>query len=102
MPMDSAFDDEVGLDTLGRTWESTRMNRAERQGRRGWQRPDIRVASAHCMPLLLAALIASLLASVSCRHSEEQAGAGGQSGDEGRKPGAPWLGTGGAAAVPPP
>jgi hypothetical protein len=45
--------------------------------------------------LALTALLGALFA---CRGHENEDGAGGQSGDEGRRPRGPWLGTGGVAA----
>jgi hypothetical protein len=49
--------------------------------------------------VLLALLIAaSASVGVACRDREDGAGIGGQSGDEGRRPAAPWLGTGGVSS----
>jgi len=48
--------------------------------------------------LLLWLLAASASASVACRGSDEQAGVGGQSGDEGRRPASSGLGTGGVTS----
>jgi hypothetical protein len=49
---------------------------------------------------LLVLILGCLFASTACRGHEERVGAGGQSGDEGRRAREPWLGTGGVAAVP--
>jgi hypothetical protein len=63
-------------------------------GRRVWP-------PRHGAPLRwsLAGLAVCFSAGLACGGHEDRAGAGGQSGDEGRRPAA-WLGTGGVAAVP--
>jgi hypothetical protein len=52
--------------------------------------------------LLFVLLAVSLAAGVACRGQDGPRGMGGQSGDEGRRPSSPWLGTGGVAAEPSP
>jgi hypothetical protein len=97
MPMESALDAELGLDTSRRTWDRLGMHRGHWQ-RHAAPRRHSAGASARLVPLLLAAVAASVLASLACRLPQAASGAGGQSGDEGRKA-TPWLGTGGVSAV---
>jgi hypothetical protein len=94
----SAFDDEGGLDMLPWTWDMLGMHRGERHGRATRQRSS-GARAGRIVPVLLALLAASIASSLACRHAQEQAGAGGQSGDEGRRPATTWLGTGGVTAT---
>jgi len=48
----------------------------------------------------LVLLVIAGAASAACHETHAGNGVGGQSGDEGRRPGSTWLGTGGVAAVP--
>lgn len=49
---------------------------------------------------VLVALAVSFSMSLACRSHDAPTGAGGQSGDEGCRAVAPWLGTGGVASEP--
>jgi hypothetical protein len=48
--------------------------------------------------LIFALFAICLAASLACRDRGVEAGIGGQSGDEGRRPREPWLGTGGVGS----
>jgi hypothetical protein len=99
--MESAFNDEVALDRARLAWDSKVMRR--RHGRIeglagfGSAAPG---SAGRQLRWLLAALVVCLSAGLACRGPDERAGAGGQSGDEGRRPSAPWLGTGGVTSEP--
>lgn len=99
MRMESAFDDEVVLDSGPSAWEIESMAgraAARSDGFTGFG------AAPRAVPLLcwLWVLLACISAGLACRGPEERAGSGGQSGDEGRRSTAPWLGTGGVASIP--
>ena len=90
--MQSAFDGYVGLDLRPWAWERKDMKRVRREARR-W-------APHGGVGLLLLLLVMVAAASVACRGPQASEGAGGQSGDEGRRMHPSWLGTGGVGAVP--
>lgn len=126
--MESAFDGYVGLDREARAWEMRGMERV-RGVARGWRglggsevrapresrawrkrrggaggraqgfaaaRPLLRPRGLGLLALLV---LAAAAASAACHGPHAEAGVGGQSGDEGRRPGTTWLGTGGVAAT---
>lgn len=108
MRTESAFNDQSGLDMTPRAWDSRGMHRcAPREepsgdcGRppcAGARRPPPTISIVAVLCVLLA--LCSLGSAIACAGREARDGAGGQSGDEGRKSQhgrTIWLGTGGVA-----
>lgn len=102
MPSKCAVNGELGLDTARLAWDIDPMplQREARRSLDGASGPSHERSGGGALTLLLAILALCFAASMACRASEQPAGMGGQSGDEGRRPGSPWLGTGGVAAEP--
>jgi hypothetical protein len=61
-----------------------------------------RSSAVGALGFLFVLIALCLAAGVACRGQDGPRGMGGQSGDEGRRPSSPWLGTGGVAAEPSP
>ena len=94
MPIKSAFDVYPGLDSARWACDARDMREAERAGK-PWASLWLVLGAAAL------GLWANLLA---CRGPRSDDGAGGQSGDEGRRPHSPGIsqGVGGSAAQPQP
>ncbi|HTV17536.1 MAG TPA: hypothetical protein VMG12_02665 [Polyangiaceae bacterium] len=82
-----------------------RVHRAARGlslGRPSFRAGQSTGASREVATFLFLLVAAAAVASAACRGPQVTDGIGGQSGDEGRRPEAPFLGTGGVSALPAP
>src|SRR5688572_25139081 len=99
MRMESAFDEEVVLDSQPSAWEIESMAGRVAAGSDEFTGFAATPRSARLLCWLWL-LVACVSAGLACRGPEERGGSGGQSGDEGRRSTAPWMGTGGVTSVP--
>ena len=116
--MISAFDGYAGLDRAATAWEMKGMERVRRGAQgladpqrsyRCWAGAQPSSARSRATPrrsqyrglcLVVVLVAAAAMAGAACRVPQASDGVGGQSGDEGRRMNAGWLGTGGVASMP--